>query len=328
MNTNRTWILLTAGLVAGIALALLLPRAFRHTPAAPEPTPPVPSEASAPALASRAPKTPAPRPTPPAPAPSSVTPQAKVAPTSAWARLAEKYGPEKTALSGKITANLANVIDDGIDLANTAARNAGAASVAEAASRDAMRNLTNRLGLTAEQQQQASVLIQSAVSKRLGAVTELATAMRAEPEQLMETFLAGDALARKEISQDEYDQTTLATRTMLQNIGGFVAGRPGAGGLAQILGDEKTAADLNALLTPEQQATLAEMTAKMAEQAQARQGRRSNSDLTLQNGRIPVMELERLDQSVASIEQMAQAARLMMDAMKGLKDANPTPVTR
>jgi hypothetical protein len=144
----------------------------------------------------------------------------------------------------------------------------------------------------------------------------------------METFLAGDALARKEIGQDEYDRITQSTRTMLQNVGTFVTGRPGAGGLGQILGDEQTAAQINALLTPEQQATLAEMTAKLAEQAQARQNRRGNPgnpDLQLQNGRIPILELERLDQSVASLEQMAQAARLMMDAMKGLKDANAAP---
>lgn len=36
------------------------------------------------------------------------------------------------------------------------------------------------------------------------------------------------------------------------------------------------------------------------------------------------MELDRLDRSVASVKQMTEAARLMREAMKGLKEANPT----
>jgi hypothetical protein len=41
------------------------------------------------------------------------------------------------------------------------------------------------------------------------------------------------------------------------------------------------------------------------------------------------MQLDKMDQAVGSMMQMAQAARQMMDAMKGLKDAranaNSTP---
>jgi len=242
---------------------------------------------------------------------------------SAWARLEAKYGPQRTALSAKITTDLAEVIDTGMELASTGAQNSGSASVAEAASRGVLRRMTTQLGLSDEQRDKAAALIESAVTERVGAVTELAAAMRSEPEQMMELFLAGDALSRNEITQEEYDGITQQTRAMLQNLGGFVMGGGAAGGGTQILGNEELAKQLNAILTPEQQGKLAEITARATEQAQARQARGSNSGMPLQNGRIPVMDLDRMDQSIASVKKMEEAARLMMEAMKGLKDANP-----
>jgi hypothetical protein len=188
--------------------------------------------------------------------------------------------------------------------------------------------MTTQLGLTEDQQEKASALIGSAVAERMNAVTELATAMRSEPEHLMELLLAGDALSRNEIPQDEYDKVTMATRTMLQNLGGFALGGPGAAGGAQLLGNEEVAKKLNAILTPEQQAKLAEMTAKATEQAQARRTRTGNAGMPFQNGQIPVMDLERMDQSVTSVKKMEEAARLMMEAMKDFRDANPTPSSR
>jgi hypothetical protein len=241
---------------------------------------------------------------------------------SAWSKLAEKYGAEKTALSHKITSNLTSVITQGIELANTAARNSGSGSIAEAASKAALRNASGKLALTEDQEKQAAAIIQSAVEKRMSAVTDLTSAMSSEPEQIMAMMLAGDALARKEITQAEYDQLTGPTRTMLKNVGGFVGGRGGNG--AQILGDPETTAQLNAILTPEQQTKFAEMTAKWQADMQARAEAQNNSGNPFQPGEIPIMELDKLDQSIASVRQMTDAAKLMMEAMKGLKDASST----
>ena len=244
-------------------------------------------------------------------------------PVSAWARLAEKYTPEKTVLSSKVTSNLTSLINQGVDLANTAARNSGSGSIAEAASKEILRNTASRLALTGEQQEQAAAVIQSAVNKRIAAVSDLTSAMSFEPEHVMEMLLAGDALARNQITQQEYDRIAEPTRAMLQNIAGYVTGQAG-GNPSQFLMDEETLAQINAILTPEQQAVLAEMTASMAQRIQARQANRNLAGTTFQPGQIPIMELERLDQAVASMKQMADAARLMMDGMKGLKEANPT----
>lgn len=244
------------------------------------------------------------------------------APTSAWAKLSAKFGEEKTKLSKKISSDLGDVIDEGMELANAMAKNTGAATPAEAASKEALKNLSPQLGLDETQQQKAGALIQGAVKERMDAVTQLASAMRAEPEQMMEMFLAGDALSRGEITQGEYDQMTQPTRTMLENIGGFVMGRPGSGPGNQLLGDEAFTKELNGILTPDQQVKLTEISTQWTEQAQTRRGG-TRGGIPFQNGQIPVMDLEKLDQSVTSVKKMAGAARIMIDAMQGLKQANP-----
>jgi autotransporter adhesin len=244
-------------------------------------------------------------------------------PLSAWDRLAQKYGVEKTTLSSKITSNLTSVITEGMELANSAARNSGSASLAEAASKEMLRNASGQLGLTEEQQQQAAAVIQSAVNKRMTAIEDLTQAMSSEPEQIMEMLLAGDALARNQITQAEYDQITFQTRNMLEQMTGYITGRPVQSAGSQLLLDPETTAQLNAILTPDQQVKLAEMTAAFAREMQTRQTSGNRARMPFQPGQIPVMEIERLDQTVASVKQMAEAGRLMLEAMKTMKEANP-----
>lgn len=249
-------------------------------------------------------------------------------PLSAWDRLAQRYGVEKTTLSSKITSNLTSVINEGMELANSAARNSGSSSLAEAASKEMLRNASGQLGLTEEQHQQAAAVIQSAVNKRVTAVEDLTHAMSSEPEQIMEMLLAGDALARNQITQEEYDRVTFQTRNMLQQMTGFITGRPGQSADSQVLLDPETTAQLNAILTPDQQVKLAEMTATFTQEIQARQASGNRAGMPFQPGQIPVMELERLDQTVASVKQMAEAGRLMLEAMKTMKEANPGGTAR
>jgi Spy/CpxP family protein refolding chaperone len=320
---NQRLILLAAAIVAGAATAYFLPKGTKPidqvansevVKAASEPLEPpaAPEDLHVPKPLSLA-ETPTRR---------IETPKVDPPPPSAWAKLAEKYGPEKTAVSSKITSNLTSLVNQGIELANTAARNSGSASVAEAATKEILRNASGRLGLTPEQQQQASTVIQTAVNKRMAAVTDLTSAMSSEPEQIMEMLLAGDALARNDITRDEYDRITLPTRTMLQNMAGFITGQPGSIGNSQVLMDSETAAQINAILTPEQQAKLAELTASMTQRMQERQNRQAGNATGFQPGQIPIMDLGKMDQAVASMQQMAAAARQMMEAMKGLKEAN------
>ena len=72
--------------------------------------------------------------------PASATPVAKpAAATGAWAKLAEKYGAEKAKKAQKISADLGDVIDEGMELANAMAKSTGAATPAEAASKEALK---------------------------------------------------------------------------------------------------------------------------------------------------------------------------------------------
>lgn len=256
-------------------------------------------------------------------APTSVGAAPVPTPNSAWAKLAEKYGPEKTALSSRITSNLTSVIKDGMELANMAATNSGASSLAEAASRNLVRGGATRLGLTEEQQRQATVILEPVIGKRVQAVTDLMQTMGSEPEPVMELMLAGDALARNQITQAEYDRVTASTRAMLQQVGDFVTGRAGGAGGSQVLLDPEVTAQLSAILTPEQQAKLVDMVAATAEKAQTRMARPGTiTGNSFQPGQLPVMELDRLDQTVSSFRQMTEAGRMMLEAMKGLREAN------
>lgn len=306
---NNRILFLIGGLAAGGAMVYFLPR-----PA---------GEASATAKQAPVTAVATPSPTVASDKPVTATPVARPAgaATGAWSKLAEKYGAEKAKKAQKISADLGDVIDEGMELANAMAKNTGAATPAEAASKEALKNLAPQLGLDEAQQEKASALIAGAINDRMGAVTQLASAMRSDPEPMMEMFLAGDALSTGEMSQAEYDQITQPTRTMLANMGGFVLGRPGANG--QLLGDEDFTAQMNEILTPDQQVKLTELTSQWTQQAETRGAGRDGGGLPFQNGQIPVMDLAKLDQSVGSVKKLAGAARIMMDAMQGLKEANP-----
>ena len=306
---NNRILFLLGGLVAGGAVVFFLPRPAGESSATAKSAPVVASPTPSSTVAGDKPV-----------ASTSVAKQG-VAATGAWAKLSEKYGVEKAKHAQKISADLGDVIDEGMELANAMAKNTGAASPAEAASKEALKNLVPQLGLDEAQQEKASALITSAINDRMGAVTQLASAMRSDPEPMMEMFLAGDALSREEMTQAEYDQITQPTRTMLANMGGFVMGRPGANG--QLLGDEAFTAQINDILTADQQTKLTELTSQWTQQAQAGAAGRNGGGLPFQNGQIPIMDLAKLDQSVGSVKKLAGAARIMVDAMQGLKDANP-----
>jgi hypothetical protein len=91
--------------------------------------------------------------------------------------------------------------------------------------------------------------------------------------------------------------------------------------------DSQTIANLNAILTPEQQTQLAGMIAAISQQTQAGQSAQAQggTGMGFQLGEVPIMDLNRLDQTVTSFKQMTEAGQLMLQAMKGLQQANPNP---
>jgi hypothetical protein len=145
---------------------------------------------------------------------------------------------------------------------------------------------------------------------------ELSTAMSEDPGPMMETILAGDAYSRGEITEDEYNNISKDTLGLLRNVSGFGFGGPGGGSQ---LADPVLAGQLQSMLNPEQQQQLADIV-KQAEEAAAQAG---SSKMPFQNGDLPPMDLEKLDQSMQSAQKLTSGLRAMMEGFQGFQQLNP-----
>ena len=236
--------------------------------------------------------------------------------TSAWANLTEKYGDSRTKLSKKVTEDMAKVADEAMELADMGATFAGGKSAKDLATTQAMNSLASRLNLTDEQKAKATEIVRKRVDERMNALKELSGAMRDDPAPMMEALLAGDAYSRKEITEDEYNQASKDTLGLLKNVAGMGFG--GFGGGSNI-SDPVLADQLQSMLTPEQQQQLADIIKQTSESTAAGgQGR-----LPFQNGTLPVMDLEKLDQSMQSAQKLTGGIRAMMEGFKGLQQTMP-----
>jgi len=257
----------------------------------------------------------------PAAAPKVET-ASKVRPESAWAKLTEKYGDGRTKLSKKVTEDIAKVMDEAVELADMGAQLAGGKSASEMATTQAVSSLVSRLGLTDEQKAKATEIVQARVAERMNAMKELSTAMRTDPGPMMETILAGDAFSRQEITEDEYNTASEDTLGLLRNVAGFGFGGPRGGGSQ--LSDPLLAEQLQPILTPEQKQQLAEIV-KQAEEKATQAG---PMKMPFQDGNLPAMDLEKLDQSMQSAQKLTGGLRAMMEGLKGLQQFTPPAETK
>jgi hypothetical protein len=233
---------------------------------------------------------------------------------SAWSKLTEKYGDGRTKLSKKISQDMAGLMKDAMQLADMGAGLAGASSAKELAIKQASDSLAARLGLTDEQKTKAAAIVEQRVGERMDAVNELAAALEADPSGMMETILAGDALKRGEITQEEYDTISNETLAVMRNVSGFAfSGRGG-----NDLSDPLLAEQLQGILTTDQQQQLAGIVQKASE-TQAK----NPQQMPFQNGNLPAMELEKLDQTMASAQKLTTGLKAMMEGLQGMKDLAP-----
>lgn len=250
----------------------------------------------------------------PADSPAARPPRSSSRNGGAWARLAEKFGESRTGLSKKVTDDLAVVLEDSLKLADMGAKLAGAQGMVEATTRPTVDLLGRQLELSDEQKEQATAIVSKAVEARFQAVEELTAAMKSDPEPVMELFLYGDAVARGEMTQEEYETATAGTRGMLQDVSGYVMGR-GPNTAMPLLGDENFNNDLAAILTPAQREELATLNANPPEAPP----RRGPANLPFQNGEVPVMELEKLDQAISSARTMTGGLQQVFQGLEGLQ---------
>lgn len=233
----------------------------------------------------------------------------------AMSRLTDQFGEARTGLSKKVTLDLATVFEDSLELADMGAKMGGAQDMTEAATRQTVEMLARRLGLTDEQKEQAAPIVAKAVQSRFDAVRELTDSMKSSPEPVMELFLYGDAVARGEMTREEYDTATAQTRIRLQDVGQSIIGRrPNAA--MPLSGDAGFDSEFSAILTPEQREQMAAMDAA-PEEAPPRRGPGAN--LPFQDGDAPVMELEKLDQAVSSARVMTTGLQQVFQGLEGLQ---------
>lgn len=316
MNRKLAWILAGALMLAAIIVFALRAGSGRRQADAAAPPPARP--AAAPATQGDAPTR--------GDASAATAPAAKGRPRTqgSWPELAAKYGGSRTNLAKKVATDLADVLDQSLELADMGARMGGSTSAADAAGKAMVRGLARRLNLTEDQQAQAEELVRGAVEKRLAAVKDLASSMHGDPGAMMEMFLAGDATARNEMTREEYDEVTGDTRQMLEDVGGFVLGRTPDRLGAPLVGDEQFNQQLADILTAEQQQQLSAYTAEQAaEQAARQENRDDRPGLPLQDGSIPAMELEQLDQAVSSAKQMAGGMHQVLEGLQNLQQNQP-----
>lgn len=239
----------------------------------------------------------------------------KLRPESAWAKLTEKYGDGRTKLSKKITEDISKVMDDAVELADMGSQLVDGKTASELAATEAVNSLSSQLGLTDEQKVNATEVVQKRVTERMDAMKELSAAMRDDPSAMMETILAGDAFSRGAISEEEYNTASGETLGLLKNVAGFGFGGPGGSQLA----DPALASELQTMLTPEQKTQLATLVA----QAQEKAAQAGPGEVPFQNGNLPAMDLEKLDQSIQSAQKLTGGIRAMMEGFKGLQEMNP-----
>ena len=315
MNRKLAWILAGALMLAAVIVFALRAGSGRRQADAAAPPPARP--AAAPATQGTAPT----RGDAAAAAPAA-KPRART--QGSWPELAAKYGGSRTNLAKKVATDLADVLDQSLELADMGARMGGSTSAADAASKGMVRGLARRLNLTEDQQAQAEELVRGAVEKRLAAVKDLASSMHGDPGAMMEMFLAGDATARNEMTREEYDEVTGDTRRMLEDVGGFVLGRTPDRLGGPLVGDQQFNQQLADILTAEQQQQLSAYTAEQAaEQAARQENRADRPGLPLQDGSIPAMELEQLDQAVSSAKQMAGGMHQVLEGLQNLQQYQP-----
>ena len=232
----------------------------------------------------------------------------------AWAQLSEKYGDGRTKLSKKIAQDMAVLMTDALEIADMGAALGGAASAKELAIKQTTDALASRLKLTDEQKAQAAEIIAARVGERRDAVKELSATLERDPTNMMETILAGDAMKRGEMTEEEYKAISENTLSEMRNASGFAFSGRGGNDLSDPILAEK----LGPILSTEQQQQLDDIAQKNAE-AQAK----NNAQMPFQNGNLPAMELEKLDQAMGNAQKFTTGIKSVMEGMKGMKDLTP-----
>jgi hypothetical protein len=232
---------------------------------------------------------------------------------ASMAQLTEKYGDGRTKLSKKITLDMASLMKDAMELADMGAALGGATSAKELQIKQTTDALASRLNLTEEQKVEVAAIVAKRVEQRMAAALELAASLEKDPTSMMETILAGDAYKRGDIAEEEYKAISELTLDSMKQVSGFaISGRGG-----NDLSDSILAEQLGPILEPAQQEQLDGIVQKAADAPPSPQ------QLPLQNGNLPAMEIEKLDQTMESAKKFTTGIKAMIEGVQGMREQTP-----
>jgi RNA polymerase sigma factor (sigma-70 family) len=230
------------------------------------------------------------------------------------ADLVERYGESRTSLSKNVTNNVIGMLGEFIEMGEmaTSGEMAGAFG-GRGALRMGLGRLTDQLEMTEEQRDKAVVLMEEFQKRELQRTKESVDNLRENPRALTSLFLAGDAFARGEIDESEYQQIRDENAAELT---GLINPLDRNSYRRQPLGDPDFNAAMTAMLDENQAATYQNAVDEYNAREEESQGASGISA-------IPAMELEKLDDAVVSARKMTSGLRQMMEGMGGLRELQP-----
>lgn len=225
-----------------------------------------------------------------------------------------KYGEARTNLSKHVATNLISLLEDAVAMGEMAV--SGEMGNAFGGPRGGLRmglggKLNDDLKLTDEQQEQAAAIYKEYQKRELAKSKESIEKLKKDPQALMQMMLASDAHSRGEIPQEEYDRIQASISEDLKGTINPLDRQNFRGG--QPMKDSAFTSEFQAILDPDQTATFAA--------AATEQQSKEDDDRSMNN--LPSMELEKMDQTVASAKKMTTGLRSMMEGMGGLQDLGP-----
>jgi RNA polymerase sigma factor (sigma-70 family) len=225
-----------------------------------------------------------------------------------------KYGEARTNLSKHVASNLISLLEDAVAMGEMAV--SGEMGNAFGGPRGGLRmglggKLNEDLKLTEEQQEKASAIYKEYQKRELAKSKESIEKLKKDPQALMQMMLASDAHSRGEIPQEEYDRIQASISQDLKGTINPLDRQNFRGG--QPMKDAAFTSEFQAILDPDQTATFAA--------AAAEQQAKEDEDRSMNN--LPSMELEKMDQTVASAKKLTTGLKSMMEGMGGLQDLGP-----
>lgn len=230
--------------------------------------------------------------------------------------LVAKYGESRTNLSKHVTSNVIGLLDDAVQMGEMAANGQfGGPFGSRGGFRMGLGRVANDLNLTEEQQQKGAAIYSEFQKRELANSKQAIGNLRKDPTPLMKLMLASDALARGEITEDEYKTLQNSSGEDLKGIlnplneRNFRGGRP--------LRDDTFRAELEAILDPAQ----AEILRKSIEEQGPAAPNPAADEASIAS--MPSMELEKLDTTIESVKKLTTGFKTVMEGFGGLQELGP-----